>query len=161
METTTRISVESKLGDLDKVIEEYERHTNISCIKNDGTDVDKYLTMSRDEFSKMDPEDLGQAAWVLSRYALYVQKEHNLHFTRKSWAEENVKLVIAKETIQQRGTSYEERRLLAIKDNDVAMKLERIRVEAQNRTNMLYNLATRIEFVVKVIQDQKFIKRRQ
>jgi hypothetical protein len=95
------------------------------------------------EVRRLAPVDLGYAALALSQFAFRLQRAVNRELARVTWAAESVRSVIARTVAKYPGYSFEERRLQAVRDNDVATRLDQIRVRAQLRVDRLSYLSGR------------------
>jgi hypothetical protein len=87
----------------------------------------------------------------------------NREQARVRWAEEAVKRIIANKLRGAGSTycSYEERKLLAIRNDDAALKVDGLRIKAQLRIDRISYMATRVENVAKALLDLQQTKRRQ
>lgn len=147
-------TMEKRLEDLDKILDEYEVRLGISqqtLEANEQSVTNEVVNMAYSQLQKLSPRDCGEKAFVLQRYALHIQRAINREQTRVRWTEENIRALITPRLTQQRGTSFEERRLLAIREDDAAKKLDSIRVKAQLRIERLSFLTNRIDSMAKAL----------
>lgn len=125
------------------------------------SEAEKYLNMPHDELRKLSAEDCGEAAVVLAQLSFSIQKHYNQELARIGLCEEEIRRTITNEISQYRGNSFEERKMQAIRGNDKAIKLDRIKGWAQARANRLSYLASKIEFLSRTFLDYQQTKRRQ
>lgn len=144
-------SVKEKMDYVDKVLDEYESSNKIKV--NVPNEAEKYLNIELDELRKLSIVELAEASYILSRFSLYIQKLYNKEMTRVAWAEHNITRCITKILSQYNAPSREERRHLAILDNEAAKKLDDIRNYAQLRSNRLAFISSKIVEVSKSLNE--------
>jgi hypothetical protein len=138
----------------DAILDEYENSIGLPAYSNNGmseSELNDYLTMSRDMIEKLSPEDCAQIAYRLAQFSFYIQRTCNRETARHNWAEENIKDVIADEINQYKGYGYVEKSLQAIKHNDKANTLNNIRKYAKQRMDRLSYLATSLKNLSDII----------
>ena len=94
---------------------------------------------------KATPEDCAQISMRLSQYAFFIQRTLNREIARYNWAEESIKEVIADELNTYKGYGYIEKSLQAIKHNDKANGLNKIKKYAKQRMDRMSYLANNIK----------------
>lgn len=146
-------TIDSRLEQLEKILDEYENSVGMKLdfTQDDVNENESLLAVSLSRAKNLTPRECGEYAVALQRYATYLQKLINKEQSRVTWAEESIKKIIAPRLQQQRGSSYEERKMSAIRENDAAQKLDRIRVNAQIRINRLGFLPTRIDAIARAL----------
>lgn len=151
MSKTTKEQVE----EWDRVLDEYENIIGLApYIKLTGFDDDEltvYFTMKRDSVEKLTPEDCAQIAYRLSQYSFYLQRTLNREIARYNWAEECIKETIADEINNYKGYGFIEKSLQAIKHNDKASSLNKIKKYAKQRMDRLSYLGNNIKNLSDVI----------
>ena len=151
MNKTTKEQVE----EWDKVLDEYERSIGLGAYLNntqfDETELNNYFTMNRDSIEKITPEDCAQIAYRLAQYAFFVQRTVNREIARHNWAEETIKETIADEINNYKGYGFVEKSLQAIKHNDKAQALNKIKKYAKQRMDRLSYLANSIKNLSDII----------
>lgn len=147
-------TVSERLAEIDKVLDGYEEQRGLkpSIAKQKVSD---YLDLSEDQLDKFTASECGNAAYMLSGFALHIQREINKEVSRVTWADTNLSILLADKLSKYHGVSYEERKNQAIKDNDYAMKLYKIKVYAQQRADRLSYLPSRIEYVASKLTDSQ------
>ena len=93
----------------------------------------------------MSPEDCAQVSYVLGQFAFHIQRSINREIARVNWAEDSIKEVIADEINNYKGYGYIEKSLQAIKHNDKASSLNKIKKYAKQRSDRLSYLANNIK----------------
>ena len=133
----------------DDILDEYESSIGLGKYSENhnftDNELNKYFTMSRDEIEKLSPEDCAQIAARLAQYAFFLQRTLNREIARHNWAEENIKETIADEINNYKGYGFLEKSLQAIKHNDKANTLNKIKRYAQQRMDRLSYLATSVK----------------
>lgn len=132
----------------DSVLDEYESTIgldkyNPNIFQNE--ELQKYLCMNRDELEKLTSEDCYQIAYRLSQFAFHIQRTINREIARINWAEETIKECICDEVNNYKGYGYIEKATQAIKHNDKAASLNKIKKYAKQRSDRLYFLSTNIK----------------
>lgn len=100
--------------------------------------------MSRDQLEKLTPEDCAQISYRLGQFSFHVQRTINREIARVNWADETIKEVIADEINNYKGYGYIEKSLQAIKHNEKATSLNKIKKYAKQRSDRLVYLANSI-----------------
>lgn len=145
----------------DKILDEYESGIGLTQYRSDilpESELNTYLTMTRDELEKITPDDCGQIAYRLGQFSFHVQRTVNREQARYDWADDTIKSVIADEINSYKGYGYVEKSLQAIKHNDRAMSLDKIRKYAKQRINRLSYLANSINNLCNIIINIQKVK---
>lgn len=132
----------------DNVLDQYEQSIGFEKYRPDSlseTELQSYLTMNRDALEKLTPEDCAQIAYRLAQFSFHVQRTLNREIARLNWSEETIKDVIADEINNYKGYGYVEKSLQAIKNNDKATALNKIKKYAKQRSDRLQYLAGNIK----------------
>lgn len=133
----------------DDILDEYENsiglgiYSDIHSFTED--ELNLYFTMNRDAIEKLNPEDCAQISYRLAQYAFFLQRTLNREIARHNWAEENIKETIADEINNYKGYGFMEKSLQAIKHNDKAISLNKIKKYAQQRMDRLSYLANSVK----------------
>lgn len=138
----------SEVNKWDEVLDEYEHGLGIPKYQEwsmDENELNQYLTMSRNEIEKLDPEDCAQISYRLGQFSFFVQRSANREQARYNWAEETIKGVIADEINSYKGYGYLEKSAQAIKHNEKAYNLQKISKYAKQRLDRLLYLAASIK----------------
>ena len=148
-------TTKEQLEQWDKVLDEYESFIGLGRYNEahgftDG-ELNKYFTMSRDVIEKLTPEDCAQISYRLAQYAFFLQRTLNREIARHNWAEETIKETIADEINNYKGYGFLEKSLQAIKHNDKATNLNKIKKYAQQRMDRLSYLANSVKNLSDVI----------
>lgn len=137
-----------EVAEWDRILDEYESSIGLNKYISDTLpeiELNQYLTMSRDVLEKLTTEDCGQIAYRLGQFAFHVQRTLNREIARINWAEETLKEVIADDINNYKGYGYVEKSAQAIKHNDRASSLNKIKKFAKQRADRLTYLATSIK----------------
>lgn len=140
------MSIEEKLENLENLLEQYERVSGLPALQlRNETEAQRLLTLSSGELKGMTAADCGEAAYVLEQFSLHIQRLMNREQERLHWAEDLIRYLIGPELRSITAYSWEERKLLAIRQNDAAVKAEVLRVNAQARIDRLSFVGSKIE----------------
>jgi len=142
-------TAKEELQHWDKLLDEYEKTLSLpeysaGCAVTE-TEINGYLSMSRDELEKLSPEDCAQISYRFAQFAFYLQRSINREMARYNWSDENIKETIADEINNYKGYGYIEKSLQAIKHNDKASALNSIKKYAKQRIDRLSYIATSIK----------------
>jgi hypothetical protein len=138
----------------DDILDQYEQSIGLPLYKDDSMlseELNTYLTMNRDAIEKLGPEDCAQIAYRLAQYSFHVQRTVNRELARYNWAEECMKETIADELNNYKGYGYIEKSTQAIKHNDKAQSLNKIKNYAKQRSDRLSYLANSIKNLSDII----------
>ncbi len=151
------------LAHLDKILNEYEQSLGLPAGVNQQTanEATRLLSIDHKEISRMSAIECGEAAVTLLFFSAHLQRAVNKEMARARWADESVKRIIASKLAKQKGYGFEERRLTAVKESDMAMKLEQIRVNALIRQDRIGFLAAKVETLAKALDGLRQAKRGQ
>jgi hypothetical protein len=142
------MNTKEQVNEWDKVLDEYEQGIGISKYVSNSLPEDElnvYFQMSRDQIEKLTPDDCGQIAYRLGQFALHIQRSINRELARMNWAEETIKEVIADEVNEYKGYGYIEKSIQAIKHNERALSLNKIKKYAKQRSDRLQYIANSIK----------------
>lgn len=154
-------TAKEELQDWDVLLDEYENQLGLPKY-NPGVlseqELNSYLTMSRDELEKLTPEDCGQISYRLGQFSFHIQRTINREIARYNWADETTKAVIADDINNYKGYGYIEKSNQAIKHNDKAQSLNKIKIYAKQRTDRLSYLANSIKNLSDILLSIQKIK---
>ena len=132
----------------DEILDSYENELGLSTYTRDSVpeqELQEYLTMTRDTIEKLNPEDCAQIAMRLGQFAFHIQRTLNREIARHNLAEETIKETIADDINNYKGYGYIEKSYQAIKHNDKASGLNKIKKYAKQRMDRLSYLANNIK----------------
>lgn len=141
-------TAKEELQDWDNILDEYEKGLGLPKYNNNGMpeqELNNYLIMDRTELEKLTPEDCAQISYRLAQFSFYIQRTINREIARNNWADETIKMVIADEINNYKGYGYVEKSLQAIKHNEKAQSINKIKIYAKQRTDRLSYLANSIK----------------
>jgi hypothetical protein len=148
-------TTKEQVDEWDKILDEYESGIGLgkySDVHNFAEgELNTYFTMSRDMVEKLTPEDCAQISYRLAQYAFFIQRTINREIARHNWAEETIKETIADEINNYKGYGFVEKSLQAIKHNDKANALNRIKKYAKQRMDRLSYLANSVKNLSDII----------
>lgn len=143
------MNTKQQVEDWDRILDEYEQTIGLGKYNDShgfsNEELNGYFTMSRDIIEKLTPEDCAQISMRLSQYAFFIQRTLNREIARYNWSEESIKEVIADELNNYKGYGYIEKSLQAIKHNDKANGLNKIKKYAKQRMDRMSYLANNIK----------------
>lgn len=156
--STTKEQVEQ----WDKVLDEYESSIGLGqySLSNNlpEEELNEYFSMNRNVIEKLSPEDCAQISYRLAQYSFFLQRTLNREIARYNWAEEAVKEAIADDINNYKGYGFLEKSLQAIKHNDKAHALDKIKRYAKQRMDRLSYLANNIKNMSDIMLSVQKIK---
>jgi len=155
------LKVEDRLEQVETILREYEKSLGLDLSLE--SDDYNFLNTTPAQLRKMSPEECGEVAFVLSQKSLHIQREINKHTQRINWAKTNIDTMIAGniDSYGSKYTPYENRRILAIKDNDYTSRLYQIIVKAQQVIDRLSYIPNKISYMSKTLIELQTTKRSQ
>lgn len=132
----------------DKILDEYENGLGLPVYNSSllpENELSQYLSMNRDVLEKLTPEDCAQISYRLAQFSFHIQRTLNRENARYNWAEESIKETIADEINNYKGYGYIEKSAQAIKHNDKANSLNKIKKYAKQRSDRLTYLASSVK----------------
>jgi hypothetical protein len=144
MNKTTKEEVEG----WDKILDEYENNIGLPIYVGDSlpeSELQEYLTMNRDVLEKYSITECGETAYRIGQFGFHIQRSLNRELARHNWAEETIKEIIADELNNYKGYGYVEKSYQAIKHNERAYKLNKIKKYAKQRSDRLTYLASSLK----------------
>ena len=144
----------------DQILDEYESSLGLPKFKEFGGNeerIEQYLSMSRDQLEKLDRQTCAVIAYELVAYSVFIQRALNRQMARVNWAKENIKRIIGPKLGNYKG-SWNQQEYSAIKDDDVANKLQRIKIYAQGRVDRLSFLASSLKNLGDFLKNLQYSK---
>lgn len=147
-------SAKEELSHWDDILDEYEKGIGLptyAAVSLPEPELNDYLTMNRQQIEKLSPEDCAQISYRLSQFAFHIQRTLNRELARHNWAEETTKECIADDINNYKGYGYIEKSYQAIKHNDKASGLSKIKKYAKQRIDRLSYLSSNIKNLSDII----------
>lgn len=148
MSNQTQNSSSEQINYWDNILDEYENGLGLpkyNASVFSESELNDYLIMDRNAIEKLSPEDCAQISYRLGQFAFHIQRTANREQARLNWAEESIKEVIADEINNYKGYGYIEKSTQAIKHNDKANALNKIKKYAKQRSDRLMYLASSVK----------------
>ena len=142
------MNTKDKVKEWDSVLDEYEKGIGLPQYNSGqfaNEELEHYFSMDRKILESMTPQDCGEIAYRLGQFSFHIQRSINRELARVNWAEENIKEVIADELNSYKGYGYIEKASQAIKHNDNANSLNKIKKYAKMRADRLQYTATSVK----------------
>ena len=142
------MNTKDKVKEWDDILDEYEKGIGLPAYEGhqfSNDELEHYFSMDRKVLEKMTPQDCGEIAYRLGQFSFHIQRSINRELARLSWAEENIKEIIADEINTYKGYGYLEKSMQAIKHNDSASALNKIKKYAKMRSDRLQYIANSIK----------------
>jgi hypothetical protein len=155
-------AIDERYADIQQLIKRYPDKIGLGALRPIN-ETNRYLTMSAHEQRKLSAEECGEAAVVLNQAATYIQLEINQMKADIKWCEKYIDWLIAS-SITNTGSKYtpfEYRKVLAIRQNDVAMKFYKIITDIEIRVDWLAYMPTQIKGTAASFADLQQTKRSQ
>lgn len=112
------------------------------------------------ELNKLTPDLCCEYSILLTQFNFYIQQQINKERSKIFWLEEKIKKIIRSRLNQQKGYSYDERRMAAIAEDNVASQLEDHKIQIQLKLSRIEYLTDKIKNLAdKLIELAKFKRR--
>lgn len=148
MTEVTKSSSSEQVNYWDKILDEYENSLGFPMYSPQllpMEELNQYLTMDRNSLEKLSPEDCAQISYRLGQFSFHIQRSVNRENARYNWADETIKESIADEINNYKGYGYIEKSSQAIKHNDKASSLNKIKKYAKQRSDRLTYISSSIK----------------
>lgn len=157
----TNKTSKEELNEWDTILDDYENSLGLPRYNPVGmsdSELNDYLQMSRDQLEKLTPEDCAQISYRLGQFSFHIQRTINRELARHNWADETIKEVISDEVNNYKGYGYIEKSYQAIKHNEKAQSLNKIKKYAKQRSDRLSYLANGIKNLSDILLSIQKIK---
>lgn len=152
-------NLNAKIEQINKLIDSYENQIGLPSFTVENN-VDKYINLTSVELGQLSADECGYAAYSLTSFAYHVQKMYNKETSIAKWAESQLPIVIASRIQQYQAPSFEERKMLCIKDNEDAFSLYKLMNYSKHRAERLAFLSQKIQNISDRLIDVQISKRR-
>jgi hypothetical protein len=152
--TETKSTSSDQINYWDKVLDEYETTLGLPQYNPKvlpEEELNQYLTMDRNVLEKLTPEDCAQISYRLGQFSFHIQRTINRELARFNWADETLKETIADEINNYKGYGYIEKAPQAIKHNEKASALNKIKKYAKQRSDRLTYISSSIKNLSDII----------
>ncbi len=137
--------MKEQLEQLDKLLDEYEQGKVGLPALQINPQAQHYMNLTQEQLNKLAPDECGEGAVLLNSMALHVQRSFNKEMSRVKKAEAAITKIIVSILQQYNAPSAQERRELAIANNEAASKWLAIRDYAAQRAERLNFVASSIK----------------
>lgn len=160
--TEIKKTVDERILNLDKMLDEYTSKLGMSFLKNDNA-AEAILNYTQNDLKTLNEEECAENAYIIIRYSGYIQKENNRLQARIKWLERCIQLETAN-TIRTYGdkfTSFQERLLLAHNDktNEYMCKLQDLLMHCEIRKEELSFISSKVSAMADTLLKLKQGKR--
>lgn len=145
--------VNQRIQEIKQAILEYEKKVGLGRMLA-GNDVERFLHMAPSEMRKLSPDECLDANAVLLKEAAFLQSEINRQKAVASWCEEQIDGIIASK-IHEYGSQFTPavyKRKMAIRESEVAVTLERTRLQASLRVQVLEYIPNHLQQVARAFE---------
>jgi len=160
-EFNTTMNTKQQVEEWDRVLDEYEGNVGLPSYAHEALpepELQKYLEMNRDVLEKLTPPECSEIAYRLAQFSFHIQRTCNRESARYNWADETIKEVIADDINNYKGYGYIEKAYQAIKHNDKAYALHKIRRYAKQRMDRLSYLSNSIKNLSDILMSVSRVK---
>ena len=159
---TTSDTTEKRRQKIIRLIEEYPIQIGLGKLQPTN-EVERYLNLTQAEIRRMTAEECGEAAYFISRAMTYIQLETNKIQADINWCEQYTQWLIAPiiQTVGGQYTPFDYRRILAIKQNDTAMTLQKIISAGKTRLDTMAFITNQLRGVLTTFEGLQQTKRNQ
>lgn len=159
---TRHSRVDEKRAKANELVQKYTESVGLGVLRP-VNEVNRFLTVTVHDIRRMSAEECGEAAVILNQEATYVQLQCNQIQADVNWCEQYVNFLVAN-TVMSCGSQYtpfEVRKTIAIKNDDVAMKVQAAIVNARLRLDALSYMPNQLRATASSFADLQQTKRTQ
>lgn len=120
----------------------------------------KYLDNTVEDRQKMTPEECADAVIALAHFSAYVTRACQREESEALLLKEQINKLIGEEIPLQKAYSPEERRSLAMADNEKAKELESLRIASSIKSKRLFMYADKIDKIAKAYETLSYSRKR-
>lgn len=139
---------------MDKLLQAMSEYEHKIGLKNKvvPNPIDSYLNMSREDMRKLSQQDCREIALCLYQYSVFIQRCYNEKINEGNFLKNELDRAIVSEMQQVQAPTTDERRLLAIRNNDVARRLESEKNKCYFEANQIFGLSNIIKETAKAFE---------
>jgi len=152
------LTINEQLTEFLKVLDSFSDKTGINKFQS-NEQVDSILDSSELVRNTWDEESLNNKAFTLYSYGAYLQRCINQQNIKLKWAQSNLRVLYGKESKNYDRWSYEERKDSIIGDNNAALALHEIIMNAETRIAQLSHLSNYISEMARSLTEMAKSKR--
>jgi len=143
-EDSNKQSAKELAARVDRMLEEYECSLGIKN-KNPHIAAEKYFELSHEEIMKMSGEQCHEGAVILAQFSFFLQRSINVELGRVNWCNNLIDRTICQAMKSYNSPTAMERKMLAIRENDFALSLEKLKNAAQSKSDRLNYLSSKVD----------------
>ncbi len=152
-QTNNGKNVSEKLEEIEQRIDEYSEQLKLSSI-TPSEDTAKYINLSREDINKLTADECHEAYYSLCKEALCIQYHANLLKTKINWATSCIDFMVAdKLSSYDQYTPSAQKRILAIKENSAALKLQEFITNSQLKYNLIAYLPEQLKNIADSLKE--------
>lgn len=155
-----QLTIQQRVGQLGSDLDDFEKSIGLPPLGSPNVTALALLDLTKEQLRGMTRDDCSEGAALLAQYSFYLQRVSNREKVIIDYCDSSINAIVRPRLNQQKGWSYDERRLLAIAENDVARHLEGVQVKAQTRLNRLGFLASKVENMSRRLSELADAKRK-
>jgi hypothetical protein len=158
-EVSDRSKIDDRLEKIENIIKEYVDNLGIP-FNNPNTNIGKlYLSMTKDEMKGLTKDECMIRSLVLAQLAMSVQLQINRENARYNWADSQLSVMASTDNyVGTRWTSFDEKKLRLIKEDEAAKKLNNIKTYAKVRSDHLNFIANSIKNISDILKEMSKIR---
>ena len=157
------LTTKERLSQFEEILNEYNNKVGLGFKPiYQPAELQKYMTLTYDEVSKLDEAECKSASYILSQYAFYLRKEINRHNVRVYWAQKHLGDLLAKEAKKFDNVyGYEQKLAAMCVDNEYAKAVGQILFHAKSRVMELEDVTDHITSISKVYSNMSYRSRNE
>jgi len=135
-------TINERLSKIEEMCAVYEERIFINRIQI----IDVDYNLSKEDLIKMASLEIYTHCYNCAKYLTALQKQINDQTGRYNWFDRNLDLLLNREYENQKGFSWQEKKANALKNNEVAKKMEETKQKFKMETDRLNWLVNRIQY---------------
>lgn len=144
--------IKSKVNVVENYLEDFNKKNGFVITFCDQDKACRILSMGFSEIRGLSYEDCIDYSILLANYSLYIQKIINRESSLVYFLEESIKKTISNIINQQKAYSYEERYILAVRQDEAAKNFMKEKVHRAMKVSELQFISTRIHNVSELLK---------
>lgn len=138
------MSVSEKITALEEKLDKKLAEKKLDFVAQDS-EIDEILSIGAEDLGRLPPQKLAEYSFIIARYGVYLGKELNKEKSARNWAKRSLDYIVlpvmSNYRVPKDYMSNDEVKMLAIRDNDVAIKFYAYLAEKEQNIDLISDLS--------------------
>jgi len=141
------VEIDSKLEEAQTILDAFENQ-HILKIQYDGAEIQTIMSLDLKQLELLSVETCANYSYILSQYALYIQKVYNNESSKLKWINNKIlDLVCDKLNDYDQYTKYEIKLRLIAKENEIVARLLKLQNLTEQKLDRINFIASNINIL--------------